>query len=290
MRWFDVTLLPNVRFLCSMRFFELFPSEPALIGVVHLLPLPGSPRWDGDWEKVENRAVRDARTLSEAGANGVVVENFGDAPFHACRVEPVTVAAMSVLTRRVREVVGSHVRVGVNVLRNDALAALSVAVATGASFIRVNIHSGAMVTDQGLIEGDAALTLRERARLRADVAIFADVWVKHAIPFGATLERAAEDTFHRGLADALILTGERTGSPTSLDAVQRVRNALPETPVLVGSGVNISNIEETLSLAHGVIVGTALKENDDVSCPVDIRRAQEFFRRARQITREELIL
>lgn len=280
-----MTFLSNVRFHCSMRFFELFPSEPALIGVVHLLPLPGSPRWDGNWEKVESRAVSDAHALSEAGANGVLVENFGDAPFHASRVEPVTVAAMSVLTRRVREVIGSHVRVGVNVLRNDALAALSVAVAAGASFIRVNIHSGAMATDQGIVEGDAALTLRERARLRAEIAIFADVWVKHAIPLGATLERDAEDTFRRGLADALILTGEGTGSPTSLDEVRRVRNAVPEAPVLVGSGVNIANVEETLSLVHGVIVGTALKENGDISCPVDGRRAKEFFRRAQQISR-----
>jgi hypothetical protein len=269
-----------------MTFWELFPSEPALIGVVHLLPLPGSPRWGGDWEGVERRAVAEACALAESGANGVLVENFGDVPFYPHRVEPITVAAMSVLTRVVHDSVGSHVRVGVNVLRNDAIAALSVAVASGASFIRVNVHTGVMVADQGVIEGQAASSLRERARLRADVALFADVWVKHAVPLGdgATLERAAEDTFRRGLADALIVTGVGTGSPTSPDDVRRVCDAVPEAPVIVGSGVDESNVSTVLSNAHGIIVGTHLKEDGDVRRPVDLNRARRLFHNARRAT------
>jgi len=267
-----------------MTFFQLFPSLPALIGVVHLLPLPGSPRWEGDWKTLERRAVEDARTLVEAGANGVIVENFGDAPFYARRVEPVTVAAMSVIVRAVQEAIEARVPVGVNVLRNDAIAALAVAVASGASFIRVNVHTGVMATDQGILEGEAARTLRERARWRAEVAIFADVWVKHAVPIGegATLERAAEDTYRRGLADALIVTGAATGLPASLDDVRRVREAVPEAPVLVGSGVDESNVGSVAESAHGLIVGTCLKENGDVYRPVDAKRAYRFFQRAHQ--------
>lgn len=269
-----------------MTFSELFPDGSALIGVVHLLPLPGSPGWAGDWTAVERRAVVEAQTLADSGANGVIVENFGDAPFHANRVEPVTIATMSAIVRAVRQSVATQVRVGVNVLRNDAVAALSIAAVTGGAFIRVNVHTGAMVTDQGIIEGEAARTLRERARLGADVAVFADVWVKHAVPLGSggSLERAAEDTFRRALADALIVTGDGTGLLTSLDDVARVRNAVPEAPVIVGSGVDEMNVAQVLANANGVIVGTSLKARRDVRCPVDADRARRFFSEARRAT------
>ena len=156
----------------------LFPLSRPVVGMVHLLPLPGAPGWGGPLGKVVARAVEEARILSEEGMDGVMVENYGDIPFHPGAVPPETVAAMAVVVRAVMEAV--EVPVGVNVLRNDAHGALAVAAATGARFIRVNVHTGAMWTDQGLIQGRAHETLRLRRTLAPGVAILADVLVKHS--------------------------------------------------------------------------------------------------------------
>src|SRR5262249_4211077 len=153
-----------------------------IVGMVHLLPLPGAPRYGGDLEAVLRRAREDAEALVAGGVDGVMVENFGDAPFYPERVPPETVAAMTRAARAVVEVVS--VPVGVNVLRNDAAAALAIAGVVGASFIRVNVHTGAMWSDQGLLQGRAHETLRQRRALGARVLILADVLVKHAVPPG----------------------------------------------------------------------------------------------------------
>src|SRR5262249_28717311 len=149
-------------------------------GVVHVLPLPGSPRYEGDLNAVIGAAARDAGLLTEAGFDGVLVENFGDAPFAPDRVPPVTIAAMTACALAVRAAAGT-VALGVNVLRNDAAAALAVAIAARADFVRINVHTGARVTDQGIVEGHAHETLRERRALDATrVRLFCDVDVKHS--------------------------------------------------------------------------------------------------------------
>ncbi len=166
---------------------------PRFIGVVHLPPLPGGPRPSPGLDAVIERAVADAETLARGGADGLVVENLGDAPFAAEQVDPYTIAAMTRAVAAVRVAVPT-LELGVNVLRNDAAAALSIAAATDASFIRINVHIGAMVTDQGLIQGQARETLLLRRRLAAEVKIVADVLVKHASPLGSpSLEDAADE-------------------------------------------------------------------------------------------------
>ncbi|MGK2855747.1 MAG: BtpA/SgcQ family protein, partial [Thermoanaerobaculia bacterium] len=151
-----------------------------LIGMVHLRPLPGAPLFSGSMDEVIEAAVRDATALRDGGAAAFIVENFGDKPF-AKTVGAETIAAMTrVIAEITREV---RLPFGVNVLRNDGLAAMAIAAATGAAFIRVNVLSGAMVTDQGVIEGGAASLMRFRATLSAtSVAVFADHMVKHASP------------------------------------------------------------------------------------------------------------
>jgi membrane complex biogenesis BtpA family protein len=148
--------------------------------MVHLRPLPGSPRWDGSLEAVVERAVADARAIAAGGFQACLVENFGDAPFSPGAVDPATVAAMAVVVAEVRRAL--PLPVGVNVLKNDAQAALAVAAATGAAFVRVNVHVGAVVADQGLIQGDAYRTLRYRRLLGTATRLFVDVGGKHAVP------------------------------------------------------------------------------------------------------------
>lgn len=252
-----------------------------LIGMVHLPPLPGSPRWEGAMEGVIAAALADARALVEGGMDALLVENHGDAPFTAGRVEPATVAAMAVVAAALRQAF-PQVPLGINVLKNDARAALAVAVAVGARFIRVNVHAGAVLADQGIVHSDAYGTLRERRLLAADVRIFADVQGKHAVPLAPVdLEQEARDLVHRSLADALVVSGRATGEATPLGDVKRVRSAVPGTPVLVGSGVTPETVADALALADGVIVGTALKHDGDVRRPVDPARVRRLVAAAR---------
>lgn len=242
-----------------------------LIGMVHLGPLPGAPRFDGDLRSVIHAAVQDAATLADAGFDAVMVENHGDAPFFADDVPKITVAAMA---RAVEAVGAVGLDTGVNVLRNDALAALSVAATTGASFIRVNVLTGTMFTDQGPIVGKAAGVERFRARHSPEVAILADVFVKHATPpAGLTLTDATTDLSARSGADGIIVSGAATGVAADLDELAVVADAT-SLAVYVGSGVNADSIAATLKIADGVIVGSATKPDGRIDFPVDVELAR----------------
>ncbi len=248
-----------------------------LIGVVHLKPLPGSPRFAGHLEALIDFAVADARAYERGGADAVIIENFGDAPFTKASVAPETLTAMTAAGRAVRAAV--QIPIGFNVLRNDARAALALCAACGGSFIRVNVHSGAMLTDQGIIEGDAYHTIRYRRALCPSVKLYADVHVKHAVPLGSwTLEDAARDTLERGLADALIVSGSGTGVAADLGDVQRVRRACPKAKILLGSGVTVGNAREFMRLADGAIVGSSLKRAGKLDNPVDPKRVAALRR------------
>ena len=262
---------------------DLFTVHRPLIGMVHLAPLPGSPRWELPMDAIIQRAVEDAAALEAAGLDGIMVENFGDIPFYPDRVPPETLAAVTVCAREV--VRSTRLPVGVNLLRNDGAGALSIAHAAGARFIRVNVHTGVAAADQGLLTGRAHETLRLRAQLRAEVAIFADVWAKHATPFpGSELEQAAEDTFRRGLADALIVSGSGTGKPTDLTRVSLIKNAVPEAPVLIGSGVTPETVSETLAVADGAIVGSVLMRDGQAGASIDPERAAALTRALRAVS------
>lgn len=250
-----------------------------LIGMVHLGPLPGSPGFSGDLDAVVGAAVADALTLEEAGFDALMIENFGDAPYFAVDVPPLTVAAMARATITIAGAV--DLPIGINVLRNDARSAMAIAATCGGSFVRVNVLSGAMYTDQGLITGPAAELARMRAAVASHVEIWADVFVKHAIaPSGATIEQAAADTYHRGGADALIVSGSATGTPAEVDDFFKIRSAVPDARLLAGSGVSVENINATLERADGVIVGTSLKIGRATTAPVDPERARALVRAA----------
>ncbi|MEA2489991.1 MAG: uncharacterized protein QOH21_1783 [Acidobacteriota bacterium] len=261
-------MLTNVTF--ASRF-----GRRAVFGMVHLLALPGAPLFASLGGVIE-AAVRDARAIGEGGADGIVFENFGDRPFTKGRVGAETVAAM---TRVIAEVVRDvRVPFGVNVLRNDAHSALAVAAATGAAFIRVNVHTGAMLTDQGIIEGDAFGTLRMRTALAPEVLIFADHLVKHAVPLGdVDPVQAGRDLRLRGLADAVIVSGIETGAPVDARRLNALREALPDAPLLLGSGLTEENAA-AFGAADGAIVGTSIKSGGRVDGPVDATRVAALVR------------
>jgi membrane complex biogenesis BtpA family protein len=257
------------------------PGTPrAVIGMVHLRALPGSPRWDGDMPALVRAALDDARALAEGGADALLVENHGDVPFTARRVDAATVAGMAVAVAEIRRAL--PLPVGVNVLKNDVRSALAVAAATGARFVRVNVHVGAVAADQGIIESEAHDSLRYRRLLGVDIGILADVQAKHGLPLAPMpIEQEARDCYARGLADALVVSGVATGEPTPMADLKRVRGAVPEAPLLVGSGAGPDTVADLLSVADGVIVGTSIKRDGRLANPVDVERVRRLTAAAR---------
>jgi uncharacterized protein len=257
-------------------------NPPSLIGMVHLLPLPGSPRFSGKSDQVIERAIADALALEEAGFGGLMVENFGDDPFFPDNVPPVTIAGITTAVNAVQAAVS--IPVGVNVLRNDAIAALGIAAVTDAAFIRVNVLTGTMFTDQGVIQGKAAEVVRERLRLCPNTLILADVLVKHASPPpGLTIEQAGIDTSERGGADALIISGQGTGAEPDLEQAMRLRQAVPVAQILIGSGATPANLPLLARAANGAIVGTSLKVDGRAAGAVDASRASAMVEAAAKV-------
>ena len=221
------------------------------------------------------RAEQEAAALSSGGVDGIIVENFFDAPFRKSRVDPATACALSLVVQKIKAV--SDLPIGVNVLRNDAKTALAVATTAGAAFIRVNIYTGAMLTDQGIIEGEAAEILQYRRLLAAEhIKIFADVMVKHASPLTpfADIKQMAKDTAGRGGADALIVSGIATGSSPDLDDLRAVKEATPDCPLFIGSGASADNAASLMSVADGMIVASSLKRQGKLENPIDVERVR----------------
>jgi len=250
-----------------------------VIGMLHLAPLPGAPRFDGDRATLRERLLHDADALAGAGVDALLIENFGDAPFYPGALPAHVVAEMTCQALAVRS--RFDLPLGINCLRNDALAALGIALAVDAAFVRVNVLVGARVTDQGLVEGSAHRLLRERHRLGATaVRIVADVDVKHSAPLGMprSLADETDDLVERGGADAVVVSGSATGATADLADLDTVR-AATAAPVLVGSGVTAAGIADLVGRADGVIVGTYCKRDGDPRAPVDPVRVRALMER-----------
>jgi membrane complex biogenesis BtpA family protein len=249
-----------------------FAKKP-LIGMLHLLPLPGSPSALA-LAQVRDRLLEDADALVSGGCHALMMENFGDAPFFPGAVPAHVVAAMTCMAA---DVARHHdVPLGINVLRNDGVSALGIAAAVGAAFIRVNVLTGARVTDQGVIQGIAHELLRERARLGATaIKILADVDVKHSAALAPRpLSDEIADTFGRGMADAVVVSGSGTGSGVDPAKLAAAKAAAGKRPVLLGSGVTTESLSELWRHADGFIVGTSLKKNGVSTGPVDKARVK----------------
>jgi len=260
---------------------HIFKSPHPIIGVVHLLPLPTSPRWGGSLKAVIARAEQESTALAAGGVDGLIIENFFDAPFTKGTVDPAVVSAMSLVVQRVKNLV--PLPIGINVLRNDACSAMAIASCVEARFIRVNVLTGVMATDQGLVEGEAHRLLRYRRELGSDVKIFADVLVKHATPLGSpNLTTTVRETIERGLADGIIISGWETGNPPNLGDLELAVDAAEDVPVFIGSGANWENIPSLIQSANGAIVSSSLKRHGQIDQPIDPIRVSRFVESMRR--------
>jgi membrane complex biogenesis BtpA family protein len=259
---------------CTIRPVQL----PILIGVIHLPALPSSPLAAMPLDDIVRLAATEAAALQQAGFNALILENFGDFPTD---VPPLVTACMTACAREVRR--AATIPLGINVLRNDPRAALAVAVASHADFIRVNVHCSARLTDQGWIDGQAHNTVRERRALGADrIALYCDVDVKHAAPIAARdIGDEAEELAERAMADAVLVTGAGTGKSVRSDDLRKVR-ARVKVPVLAASGVTVESMGETLAACDGVIIGSAIRKGGRAGAELDGERvaaiAQTFAR------------
>lgn len=272
-------------------------SGKLLVGVIHLPRLP-STHYVGEVgvEEVVERAVKESRILEELGYGGIIVENFGDAPFLKRVRDPLTLAAFTVVAREVVKSV--RIDVGINLLRNSGLEAYSVALATGAKFIRVNSLIETLLTDSGVV-GPEAPRLRNVRFNYPGVKIFADIVCKHgsslsylayreqSLVKGGTepLEDLVADAVERGRADALVVTGTRTGEEPDVEFLSKVKSVSP-VPVLVGSGATPENLEVLLRRADGVIVGSYIKADGKAGNPVDFERARRFISKFNEVIRK----
>jgi membrane complex biogenesis BtpA family protein len=263
---------------------EMFGVAKPVIGMVHLLPLPGAPGYDFyGMDAVIEHALRDAEALTSGGVDGLIVENMWDLPYYVgMDVPPEEMTAQAVAARAVVEAV--EVPVGINVIHNGGRVTLAIAVAAGAEFIRVCLLTGARVWDTGEFDhGCAAELLRWRKNLGAEhIKIFADVDKKHSVAFpGIDLATHIEWTeFY--LADALIVSGKMTGDAPELEKVRRARE-LTTRPILMGSGTTANNIAQFLQYADGAIVGTALKVDGIAENPVDVERVKRYMEAVRAV-------
>ena len=250
----------------------MFQGIKPIIGMLHAPPLPGSPSYQGNLDVIRTFLLKDAETLVHGGVHALMLENYGDLPFYPDSVPDVTVAHLSALARAIRR--SFPVPLGINVLRNDGISALAIAHASGAQFVRINILTGARLTDQGIIEGKAHEILRYRRKIGAtSVKIFSDISVKYSSSLtDRTIRNEVEETVHRSGADGLIVSGEATGKPVDIDRVREVKGLSEGKPVWVGSGTSPENILDIEPHVDGFIVGTAFKSS--IEAPIDSRRVK----------------
>lgn len=250
-------------------------GDTTVIGMVHCLPLPGTPGFDGDFNRIIEHAVADAVTLEKAGVDAVIVENMGDTPFTAL-LTTAQVAALSAAAYAV----GKNVKIpiGIDAAFNDCKASLSIAGMAGADFIRVPVFVDTVVFSDGVIRPVARECVEFRKQMGLKhVKILADVQVKHAhmlLPY-ITIEQSAKEAADNG-ADGIIVTGSVIGEETPLDMIQRVKKVV-KLPVLAGSGVKASNIKAQMEIADGAIIGSSLKEGGILTNPISYDLVKEVM-------------
>jgi membrane complex biogenesis BtpA family protein len=249
-----------------------FLREKALIGMVHVGALPGSPRARASVRELAEEAAREAKLLADAGFDAVVLENMHDVPFLRRDVGPEIVAAMTAVACAVRAAVTCPI--GVQILAGANREALAVALASGLQFIRAEGFVFGHVADEGWMESDAGALLRHRRAIGAErIAVFADIKKKHAahaVTADVGLAETAEAAAFFG-ADGVIVTGPATGRPAAAEDVAAVRRAT-RLPVLVGSGVTPENLASLWPHADGFIVGSSLKRDGRWDMPLDAER------------------
>lgn len=266
---------------------RIFVTKKPIIGMIHLKPLPGSPNYDRNktcMKEIIQFAVEEAKIYEAAGVNGLQIENYWDEPFlKGENIGYETCTAMAAATYAISQAV--KIPYGVNVHMNGGNAAMAVACATGAKWIRIFEYVSAHISYTGLTEGIGGQVARYRKMLQAeDVQLFCDVHVKHGSHYivqDRSINDLAADAEVQG-ADNIIITGFETGVPPTKERILEARKNI-KIPVILGSGINKDNVAELLSVSDGAIVGSAFKTEGAMEKVVDFNRVEGFMKEVKKL-------
>lgn len=255
-------------------------GKKAIIGMVHLAGLPGSVHFTERVEAITERAVSETKTLVDAGFDAVLFQNTGDVPALE-EGDEATVAFMTAIGLQLREV---NPRIlGVNVLMNGSKAALAIAKATSADFVRIKVNVGAVATSTGMVQGDPHDVLAFRNRIKGhEIDIIGDLYDRTAAPVGEfPFEVLADLALRNAEVDALVVSGY--DDEDTLNRLRLLNNKLPRAPRISGGGANLDNLAAYMQLSDAIIVGSSIKTQGGFLDPVDPHKAKEFMNKVRQL-------
>jgi len=262
-----------------MEQLKLFEVKKPIIGMVHLPPLPGAPKYRGaSLRELITFALDEAKALEEGGVDGIIVENFHDYPYLIEKNPLAAVIAISIIAHEVKTHVSTPV--GVNILFNDVEHEMYVASTVELDFVRIEGFVDFLFSDLGILAPASARVMRLKNELPGaqKIAVLADIQGKYTYAFPQrSLLNSARDALERGGADAVIVTGESTGQPVRPETVKSLRDALPDARIIIGSGLTPDNVQVLLSLADGAIVGTYFKKDGLVTNRIDPQRVRKLM-------------
>lgn len=248
-----------------------------VIAMVQTRPLPGSCRNRGERiESIVQQALEETQVLSDCGVGSVILQNMGDLPIRQ-QSSPEAIAYLTVVAREIKR---NFPVLSLGVLVNwDGVAAVAVADASGADFVRVeHLYTGAEVTSAGILQGQCCEITALKRKLGTDVPVYADLWEPHGIPLcPQPIEEAAWQCVREAMADGLFLTGRSAAE--SLELAGRVRGRLPGVPLFLGGGATGDNVKDLLKHFDAVCVATWIKKGD-MANPVDPERTRFFVEQA----------
>jgi len=265
------------------NFKNVFNTEKPIIAMVHLPALPGTPLYDSKsgLENIVTSAQQDLIALQDAGVDAIMFGNENDRPYEL-KVNTASTATMAYVIGRLKENI--KIPFGVNVLW-DPLSTIAVAAATGAHFVR-EIFTGVYASDMGIWEPKASEAIRYKKNLdrNDDLLVFYNISAEFAYSLDQRpIEDRARSVVFSSMPDAVLVSGQITGEAANLNDLKNVKNSLPNTPVLANTGVKLETLEEILSVADGVIVGSSLKIDGNTWKAIDPERAKEFMKKAKSL-------
>jgi membrane complex biogenesis BtpA family protein len=262
--------------------YDPFSRSKPIIAMAHLGPLPGAPGYDRDGgiDALIAAAATDLENLQAGGVDAILFGNEGDRPY-VLQAPPEGLVAMGAIVAALKPML--KVPFGVNYLW-DPYATVALAVATGAAFAR-EVFTGVYAADMGLWQPDGAGAVRLRERLgRPDLKLLFNVNAEFAAPLDTRpIERRAQSAVFSSLADVVCVSGPLTGQPVDQSDLEKVRAAVPNTPVFANTGVTVDNVAAILAVADGCVVGTHFKVDGNTWNAVDRDRVKRFMDRVAEL-------
>jgi membrane complex biogenesis BtpA family protein len=265
------------------KFLKIFNQRQVIVGMVHLKALPGTPNYKNNDPEIIEAALKEAQLYKKAGIDALAIENMHDVPYIKNNVGHEISAMMTVIGHTIKKETG--LPCGIQILSSANRAALAVAKAANLDFIRAEGFVYGHVADEGYIDSCAGDLLRYRKQINAEhIAVFTDIKKKHsshALTADVSLVETAK-TAEYFLSNGLIITGTSTGSAANLEEIQAVKTAC-NIPVIVGSGVTLNNLENYLSVADALIVGSYFKENGHWAGALAYDKISQFMEKANRL-------